>query len=137
MTLLLRGASTKLRSKGGLTALDIAKARNHQDVVEFLQIATGDICNNLIDAAKQGDTEAVTKLLNAGEDIHQRNDAGETALHQASKEGRLEVARILLARGASPHLTTVAGLTPLDVARENRREELVSLLQAAALAATY
>ena len=58
----------------------------------------------------------VRVLLDAGVDIHQGNNKGETALHVAAATGQPSVVKLLVERGARLDRRDVDNLTPLDVA---------------------
>jgi ankyrin repeat protein len=55
--------------------------------------------NNIHDAAKDGNTDAVCYLLSKGADINARDDNGRTALSYAVESGNLDLARTLIERG--------------------------------------
>ena len=57
--------------------------------------------NNLIEAAKNNDTNRINSILNKGKvDINAKNKDGETALMLASSEGHLEMVKLLVENGA-------------------------------------
>ena len=68
-------------------------------------------------AARQGETEAVKALLDAGADVNQRG-AGDpvTPLMVATMNGHFDLAKILLEHGADPNLAQSNGATPLYAA---------------------
>lgn len=49
----------------------------------------------LVQAARQGDEEALRLLLTQGANIHDKNNDGCTALMLAAAQGHMEVARLL------------------------------------------
>ena len=58
--------------------------------------------NNLIEAAKNNDTNRINSILNKGKvDINAKNKDGETALMLASSEGHLEMVKLLVENGAN------------------------------------
>jgi hypothetical protein len=86
----------------------------------------------LITAARDGDVEAVTRLLDARTDPNVRNpETRHTALMAAASYNRLEVVRLLLARGADPSLRDAEGRTALVRAQEAGHAEVIAALQAA------
>jgi ankyrin repeat protein len=68
-------------------------------------------------AARQGYTDTVSALLDAGVDVNQRS-AGDktTALLIATINGQFDLAKMLLDRGADPNLTSENGAAPLYAA---------------------
>ncbi|WP_310446765.1 ankyrin repeat domain-containing protein [Thiobacillus sp.] len=67
----------------------------------------GDSCLHI--AAARGDLHSVKLLVEAGLDINQRGDMGNTPLHYATKKGHKNVVIFLLDRGASPGLVNEFG----------------------------
>ena len=59
-----------------------------------------------MDASLLGQFDLVSQLLDGGEDIHDKDNAGWTAVHYASAAGRTDVVRLLLSRGAYVNSTT-------------------------------
>ena len=55
---------------------------------------------NLIQAARQGDTEAVSRILEQGADVHFADERGVTALIAAAYANEVEVAQLLIEAGA-------------------------------------
>ena len=79
--------------------------------------------------------EDCLKLIDAGADIHTRNDQCETLLHIAAQKGNSEMLRILLKLGMQDELNALdksqigeAGNTPLYVAIWNRKYECARIL---------
>jgi len=72
---------------------------------------------SLRQAALDGDTMTVTKLLDRGVNIDAQDPFGSTALMLASFYGRTAVVRILVTRGANLGLRDSRGQTALDRAR--------------------
>jgi len=52
---------------------------------------------SLRNSARNGNVNAVRKLLNNGVNINEADQYGETPLHYASQEGHTEVVKVLLA----------------------------------------
>jgi len=96
------GPGTEQVPAGG-TALMLAVARNHQDVVRL--------------------------LLSKGADPNQADQGGGTALIYASWKGNIEIVRMLLKHGANRNATTRDGRTPLTVARNAGHSEIATLLE--------
>ena len=73
--------------------------------------------SELYAAVAQGKIEPITKLLDKGENIEQRDELGSTPLHFAAREGANDILDTLTRRGADAHAKNNKGETPLDVAR--------------------
>ena len=54
----------------------------------------------LINAAKDGDLEAVRDLLHRGAEVDAQSEKGKTALHYAAANGHVEVVKVLITSGA-------------------------------------
>jgi ankyrin repeat protein len=79
---------------------------------------SGASATELQDAAKDGDTAAVFRLLALG--IHtEERDSGDTPLFTAAAHDRRDVAAQLLAAGAQVDSVNALGRTPLHAARES------------------
>jgi ankyrin repeat protein len=98
------------------------------------------VSGRLLDAAREGNTAEVVRLLAAGADPNTyRNVAGRnpseegvpvTALVVAAMLGYLEMARLLLDGGADPSLAAGSGFTPLIAATGKGHLEVLRLLLA-------
>ncbi|MFJ8887534.1 ankyrin repeat domain-containing protein [Streptomyces sp. NPDC102402] len=84
----------------------------------------------LVQAAEDGDTALVARLLDEGVPVDAYRAGGRTALDLAVRQGHSDVARLLLAAGADPEQR--AGewheLTVLGMAATFRRTEIARLL---------
>ncbi len=65
--------------------------------------------------------EAVTLLLEAGADLNDANQAGDTALHGAATSGFSDLIQLLADRGADLNVENQAGRTPLSMTRGGGR----------------
>ena len=85
---------------------------------------------SMFDAARAGDVDAVTELLDADPDLVRAIDEdGETPLHSAAWRSRYAAATLLLDRGADIEARNNWGRTPLlIVARETGNAEMAALL---------
>ena len=94
---------------------------------------TGEELNALIDAAKNGDIEAVKQHLAAGADVNAKDVDGTTPLHNAAVYGHNEVAELLIANGAEVNAIIVSGRnqgkTPVDLAIWRKKTETADLLR--------
>ena len=83
----------------------------------------------LIDAARNGDVEAVRSLLADGTDVNTAQGDGMTALHWAAERGHAAVADLLLSAGATVEATTrVGSYTPLHLASRGGHGAIASAL---------
>ena len=67
----------------------------------------------LMDAAKEGDVEAVKDLLHRGAEVDAKSSKGKTALHYAAANGRLDVVNLLISSGADLNARDRDWHTPL------------------------
>jgi len=66
---------------------------------------------------------ATTVLLDAGVDVNDANEAGDTALHAAAATGNTSLIQLLADRGATLDPTNKAGQTPLALTLPRRAQE--------------
>ena len=82
-------------------------------------------------AAKRGDVDAMTQLLDDGAEVNTEIN-GTTPLYCACKGGHVDAARLLLERGAKIDETSIfkgmEGVTPLHIASYGGHIEVVRLL---------
>jgi outer membrane protein assembly factor BamB len=83
----------------------------------------------LWEAAKKGDVEAVKSQLAKGVDVNAKTDYGATALHFAADKGNVEVVKVLLKHKADVNTKdTFYSAKPLDWALMRNRVEVVQAL---------
>jgi ankyrin repeat protein len=100
--LLAKGADTKLTTKDGNTALMFAAGVGYRDK------NTRGSESDALDALKVA--------IEAGLDLRQSNNRGETALHGAASRGADTIVQFLVDHGADLNAKTKQGHTPLDIA---------------------
>jgi len=144
--LIAKGADVNVLDGDGNTALDWAiyfddPSASREDKAAKKQIAillrkhggkTGEklkIEDALIDAAVEGNIEAVKQNLSAGADVNAKDEFGATPLHNAVWEGYKEIAELLIAKGADVNVLDEDGYTPLDWAESQEHKELAELLR--------
>ncbi len=84
--------------------------------------------DQLIEAAKQRDAEAIVVLLEKGVDTNATQQDGATALHWAVHWNEFDTAKLLLEAGARPNITNQYGVTPLLLACADADVEIIKLL---------
>ena len=99
-------------------------------VVAPLSLA-GAVRPPLLEAAKNGDKDALRALITKGTNVNLMEADGTTALHWASYRDDLESAELLLRAGAKVNAANDLGATPLWTACENGSEAMVRRLLAA------
>jgi len=98
-------------------------------VVVVLTWSNSAFCDEIHDAAADGDLAKVQALLNAKPDlVSSRDGNGDTPLHHAAARGHLDIAKLLLSNNAPVNATNSVGETPLHSAAATGRTELAELL---------
>ena len=82
----------------------------------------------LMASVRAGDVERVRALLDAGADLHARDEHEWTALCWASGAGHAAIVRVLLERGADPCAVGVDRRTPYQIALAAGRVEVARFL---------
>ena len=84
---------------------------------------------SIVDAAKEGNIEAVKQHLAAGADVNAKTESGWTPLHVATSRGDKEIAELLIAEGAEVNAKNDLSFTPLDTAIIGNHPETAALLR--------
>ena len=149
MKVLLSAKSIDVNKKGGTqygdsetSPLDIAKRKNHDEIVRLLLCAGASFDNNyILWASQRGNIEILKILLEAeGIDVNENlNIWGEIdhhcntpPLYSACKNGHLEAVKLLLnVKGIDVNKKSYKnnGESPLDIAEEKNHNEIAQLLQ--------
>ena len=99
-----------------VSATSLAPAQNSDDIM-------------LLDAANDGDVDAVRRLVKSGENVDARDGTGRTALLIAARANQAEAARILIDAGADINAKDAIHDTPfLYAAAEGRNDILRHIL---------
>ena len=124
--------------KKGITPLEWAARKGHQDVVKVLLDNNAEVnatrhtdgVTALHVATVNGHAEVVKLLLDHNADVNaSRHTDGVTALHIAAQEGHAEVVKLLLDHNADVNASRhTDGDTALYVAAENGHAEVVKML---------
>ena len=83
---------------------------------------------NIFTAVREGNLEEVEKLLEAGANVHAKNEAGATALMFAAQDGHTEIVKVLLEKGADVDAKNKDGNTALILAARNGHAAVVEKL---------
>lgn len=86
--------------------------------------------NDLWTAAKEGDLEAVTAILDSGIEVDAKTKYNATALSYAAERGHLEIVKLLVERGADVNnKDTFYNATPLLWASSGQHKEVIEFLK--------
>lgn len=86
----------------------------------------------IVEAARQGDVQAVAALIAGGADVNAAEGDGMSALHWAAQQGDVSVARALIEGGANVDAgTRIGAYLPLHLAAQRGHGEVVRQLLAA------
>jgi len=85
--------------------------------LQLLAAASPSSSNALFEAIRAGDRAEVKTLLKNGENIHARDESGNTLLMAAALNADTAVLELLLKAGADVNATNQVGVTPLLRAR--------------------
>ena len=91
--LVSQGANIDAKTNNGDTALTLAKLANHSEIVEFLEKEIEGFALHYY--AKDGDLAGVKRALQAGANIEEKDDDGNTALMLAKQQNHSEVVNFL------------------------------------------
>lgn len=108
--LLRQGAGITLTKPNGMSILDIAASREHERLYPLLMTA------RFFAAARLGEFEMLTALLEEGVDVNSYSPQGWTALMMAAVNGHLDAARVLLNYGADLGIQDERGWTAAKLA---------------------
>ena len=98
-------------------------------IAAVVLVGCGNPDGALIQAAVDGNIEAVKKHIAAGMDVNAKDDGDRTPLHWTAGEGHKEIVELLIAEGADVNAKDNVGETPLDRAIRYKRTETADLLR--------
>ncbi len=141
-SLLRQGADVNAAQSDGMSALHWASVKDVPEMIGVLAYAGANLeattrlggYTALHLAAREGNTDALAALVEAGADPHAVTTTGVTALHFAAASGRTRALQVLIEGGATVDVgTTADDQTPLMwAAAANRLEAVTTLLDAGA-----
>ena len=82
----------------------------------------------LLDAAANGNSEQVERLISLGADVNTVDGRGYTPLHLAAVTGHTDILNLLIGEGADVNAKDDSGQTPLHLAASNGHTNIVKLL---------
>src|ERR1039457_2056804 len=94
-------------------------------------VLAADSGQDLLAAARNGDTPGGRPLLRQAANLEAKNKDGKTPLLLAAEEGHTEIVRLLLEKGANPQARDKEGLTAYALAllsAPDKREDILTIL---------
>jgi hypothetical protein len=116
------------RKKSQTKEKDIVCSSWSQAVLPSLGVTRDVRRDKFLVHVEKGAYPFVKGCLDAGIDIHQQNEYGQTALFVAAWRGHVPLVRLLLDYGSDPHQNANGGLTVLGAANANSHSEIIDLL---------
>lgn len=125
----------------GEAIMDVQGLGNHVSTLAGSTSCDVDDGNPIHAAARRGDVDELTKLLNDGAtnidekkatkpDVNQTDDAGQSPLHLAADQGNLNCVKLLILNGANIHATDNDGISVLQAAVIGGSVDVTKLLLA-------
>lgn len=97
-------------------------------IIFFLIACSGERYTELMSAARDGNNDAVKRVLDMGVEINQRTSRGKTALMLAASNGHTDTVKLLLDRGADLTVADDYGTTALIVSATSGKTDTTALL---------
>ena len=109
---------------------NIFKPKSREDIIRDLSALSKDeLGEQLIKASKQGLTNIVQWIIDAGVDVNAKDNVGRTALMWASCNGYKDIVKMLLNADADVNIKDKDGWTAVMTASYNEHKDLVELLK--------
>jgi F-box protein 11 len=119
--LLVNGFNPAIINSDGESPLQVAHRKGFTNIPPIFATARGD----LHVACANGDLDLVTKLLDDGADVNDKNSMGVTPLHASAFAGNLKLAQLLISRGADQMQGDESEMAPIHYAAAEGALELV------------
>ena len=118
------GATARGRGAGAGAAAAATPSDDDNEVVFAGLVGSGGGgLTALTFAAREGDLESATSLIDGGANVNQTTEYGWSPLLTAVNNRNYKLAMFLLERGADPNIANKGGWTPLYIATDNRNIE--------------
>ena len=119
----------------GRTALRVAAERDHEEIVRLLQKSGARIDlkdssggTAMLHAVRQGAEKALNEMIDAGGNLKEVDENGQSLLHSASEKNRANITRTLIDKGLDPNIRDKSERTPLHIASQYGQATVLSLL---------
>lgn len=130
------GFSPSIRNKKGVPILCLAVRNKFHEITKYLIDIGADINsvsedrNNtpVMDAAANGDLDAVKLFVNEGADLEVQSKNGQTALILAVGDGNIEISTLLLQAGADFEAKDFLGMSAKSYANLFKKEEILKYM---------
>ena len=119
--LLVNGFNPGIINSDGESPLQVANRKGYTNIPPIFAMARGD----LHVACANGDLDLVTKLLDDGADVNDKNTMGVTPLHASAFAGNLKLAQLLISRGADQMQGDESEMAPIHYAAAEGALEIV------------
>lgn len=81
---------------------------------------------SVLEAAETGNDEVLAARIKEGRDVNQKDENGNTALHQAAKQGSAKCVKLLLKAGADATVTDAGGKTADQLTKSAKTRKLIT-----------
>jgi F-box protein 11 len=119
--LLVNGFNPGIINSDGESPLQVANRKGFTNIPPIFATARGD----LHVACANGDLNLVTKLLDDGADVNDKNSMGVTPLHASAFAANLKLAQLLISRGADQMQGDESEMAPIHYAAAEGAIDLV------------